>query len=436
MYRDFRHHHHHHHTFRRMGPIGRFVRAKLRRRIFAWFLGGIVMTGIFTSGVLFLVARINEPEWAHQWEGAQGWFGKQFANTWNDPAARERYARETAKDLGAEVELTDTQGTKVFATEGGCQGQGRGFIAPVISSGAKVGNVAICFVHASPLRWQWMLAAVLFLMAMWKISGGVARRLASPLDELAGVVRRIGKGDLKARVELMHIMHDEIGMVGGAVNDMAARIEKQMVDQRELLATVSHELRTPLARLRIISEIARDTGASPKTFDDLDREIVELDALAGELLANSRLEFGQLVKRELSVRDVGSRAVERAGLAATTLVLSGEGDSALADPTLLQRALANLFDNAKKHAGGADSLEICVSEKEVRFEVLDKGPGIAGDGNALFTKFNRGQDGEGADGLGLGLALVRRIAESHAGTAWAKNREGGGARVGFSIVRT
>jgi two-component system OmpR family sensor kinase len=141
------------------------------------------------------------------------------------------------------------------------------------------------------------------------------------------------------------------------------------------------------------------------------------------------------VKRELSVRDVGSRAVERAGLAATTLVLSGEGDSAIADPTLLQRALANLFDNAKKHAGGADSLEICVGEKEVRFEVLDKGAGIAGDGNALFTKFNRGQDGEGADGLGLGLALVRRIAESHAGTAWAKNRDGGGARVGFSIVR-
>ena len=263
----------------------------------------------------------------------------------------------------------------------------------------------------------------------------MARRLASPLDELAGVVRRIGKGDLKARVELVHLMHDEIGMVGGAVNDMAARIEKQMADQRELLATVSHELRTPLARLRIISEIARDTGATNKTFDDLDREIVELDALAGELLANSRLEFGQLAKRELSVRDVGSRAVERAGLTATTLVMNGEGDSAQADPTLLQRALANLFDNAKKHAGGADALEITVAEKEVRFEVLDRGPGISGDGDALFTRFNRGQDGEGADGLGLGLSLVRRIAESHGGAAWAKSSDGGGARVGFSIAR-
>ena len=416
-----------------MGPIGRFVRAKLRRRIFAWFLGGIVMTGLFTSGVMFLVARINEPEWTRQWEGAQGWVGKQFAVTWSDPAARERYARETAKDLGAEVTLTDLQGATLFATGGACEG--RTISAPVVATGARVGSVALCFRHTAMFRWQWLLAGALLLVAMWKISGGVARRLASPLDELAGVVRRIGKGDLKARVELVHLMHDEIGMVGGAVNDMAARIEKQMADQRELLATVSHELRTPLARLRIISEIARDTGASNKTFDDLDREIVELDALAGELLANSRLEFGQLAKRALSVRDVGARAVERAGLTATTLVMNGEGDSAQADPTLLQRALANLFDNAKKHAGGADALEITVAEKEVRFEVLDRGPGISGDGDALFTRFNRGQDGEGADGLGLGLSLVRRIAESHGGVAWAKNRDGGGARVGFSIAR-
>lgn len=417
-----------------MGPIGRFVRAKLRRRIFAWFLGGIVVTGVLTALVMFLVARINEPEWARQWEGAQGWVGKQFAVTWSDPAARERYARDTARDLGAEVTLTDAQGATLFSTGGDCQG--RGISAPVVADGARVGTAALCFAHANSFRWHWLLAGALFLLAVWKISGRVARRLASPLDELAGVVRRIGKGDLKARVELMHLMHDEIGMVGGAVNDMAARIEKQMADQRELLATVSHELRTPLARLRIISEIARDTGASAKTFDDLDREIVELDALAGELLANSRLEFGQLSKRELSVRDVGARAVERAGLAAGTLVMNGEGDSAQADPTLLQRALANLFDNAKKHGGGADALEIHVGEKEVRFEVLDHGPGITGDGAALFTRFNRGQDGEGADGLGLGLSLVRRIAESHGGTAWAKSREGGGARVGFSIARS
>jgi signal transduction histidine kinase len=281
--------------------------------------------------------------------------------------------------------------------------------------------------------WRALTFGLICLVAIWKISGRIARRLAGPLDQLTETVKRIGTGDLKARTELGCYEPDEIGVVADAVNDMATRIEKQMADQRELLATVSHELRTPLARLRIISEIARDTGATPRTFDELDREVVEMDSLVGELLANSRLEFGQLTKRELSVRDLASRSVERAGLPATALSVSGEGDAVQGDPTLIQRALANLFDNATKHGKGADALEVTVTAGEVKFEVLDRGPGIEGNGQAIFEKFNKGQDGQGADGLGLGLALVKRIATAHGGKTWATNREGGGARVGFSI---
>ena len=160
-----------------------------------------------------------------------------------------------------------------------------------------------------------------------------------------------------------------------------------------------------------------------------------MDSLVGELLASSRLEFGQVAKRELSVRDIGTRGAERAGLPATALSVNGEADTLSADPTLLQRALANLFDNAKKHGNGADALEVTVNEAEVKFDVLDRGPGISGDGQGLFKKFNRGQNGEGPDGLGLGLALVKRIAEAHGGAVWAVSREGGGARVGFSVKR-
>lgn len=416
-----------------MGPIGTFVRAKLRRRIFAWFLGGVVLTGIAVSLVMVLVARVQDPEWARTWDGTQGWVGKQFATSWKDPAARERFAREAATDLGANIDLHDAVGTRFFSTGPPCR---RTMIeAPIVDAGAVVGTVKMCLVHNHNNGWRWLITAFVFLLAVWKVSGKVARRLASPLDELAEVVRRIGKGELSARA--VHASHepDEIGVVADAVNEMAARIEKQMADQRELLATVSHELRTPLARLRIISEIARDTGATGRTFDELDREVVEMDALVGELLASSRLEFGQVNKRDLSVRDISSRAIERAGIAATALSVSGEGDVVQGDPTLLQRALSNLFDNAKKHGQGADALEVNVAANEVRFDVLDRGPGITGDGSALFEKFNRGQNGEGADGLGLGLALVKRIALAHGGTVWAQPREGGGARVGFSLKR-
>ncbi|MFZ5438776.1 MAG: sensor histidine kinase, partial [Myxococcota bacterium] len=155
----------------------------------------------------------------------------------------------------------------------------------------------------------------------------------------------------------------------------------------------------------------------------------------GELLASSRLDFGQVNKRPLSVRDLASRAVERAGLQPTALAVLGEGDQVSADPTLLQRALANLLDNAQKHGKGADALEVTVGADEVKFDVLDRGPGISGDGQQLFRKFNRGQNGDGADGLGLGLALVKRIALVHGGQVWAVARDGGGARVGFSVKR-
>jgi signal transduction histidine kinase len=270
------------------------------------------------------------------------------------------------------------------------------------------------------------------LGAVWKISGRVARRLAGPLDQLTEVVRRIGSGDLKARTDLGCYEPDEIGVVADAVNDMAARIEKQIADQRELLATVSHEMRTPLARIRIISEIARDTTATPKTFDDLDREVIEMDSLVGDLLASSRVDFGQVSRRALSLRDVSTEAVERAGLAPEKLRLSTEVDGITADPTLLARALANLFDNAKKHAGGADAFDVVREGANVRFEVSDRGPGIKGDVDALFRKFTKGEAGN-ESGLGLGLALVKRIAEAHHGKVFARNRDGGGATFGFEI---
>ncbi len=426
--------HHHNRQHRPMGPMGGFVRAKLRRRIFVWFLGGIVTTGLVVFAVMSLVARVQEPEWARSWERGRGWVGKQFAATWNDPVARQRFARETAADLEANVDLYDAAGLPLLSTGPTCEHAM--MEAPVRQAGALLGTVRLCMARPHSAPWRTLLLLCLGLGAVWKISGRVARRLARPLDDLTEIVKRIGTGDLKARADLGCFEPDEIGVVADAVNEMAARIEKQVADQRELLATVSHELRTPLARMRIISEIARDTGSTANTFDELDREVVEMDSLVGELLASSRLEFGQVAKRELSVRDVGARSIERAGLPATALAVIGDADTVSADPTLLQRALANLFDNAKKHGNGADAFEVTVGENEVKFDVLDRGAGITGDGQALFKKFNRGQDGEGADGLGLGLALVKRIADAHGGAVWAVSREGGGARVGFSIKRS
>ncbi|MEW6432769.1 MAG: HAMP domain-containing sensor histidine kinase [Myxococcota bacterium] len=427
----FPHHRHGHWRRRRMGPIGRYVGARLRRRIFAWFTWGILSTAVLVMLVMTLIARVQEPEWAQTFERGRAWVGKQFAREWDDPAARERFAREAAEDLSADVELYDATGAALLATGAPC---GRhGLDIPIARGGQPLGSARLCFRHPPGLGWRWPVMLGVGLFALWMASGRVARRLSRPLDELSEVVRRIGAGDLTARAELSCREPDEIGVVADSVNEMAARIQKQMADQRELLATVSHELRTPLARLRIISELGRDGGATPKTFDDLDREVEEMDALVGELLASSRVEFGQVARRELDVREQCARALERSGLELGALRLKGDAATVSADPTLLQRALANLLDNAKRHGGGADALEVDVGAELTRFEVLDRGKGVPEDAERLFHTFTRGPDGGSTEGLGLGLALVRRIAEAHGGTAWARNREGGGAAVGFSV---
>ncbi len=95
------------------------------------------------------------------------------------------------------------------------------------------------------------------------------------------VTREIGSGKLTARVRLGRHQAGEVGGLASAINDMAERLEKQLRDQRELLAAVSHEIRSPLARLRVLSELARSEATRDRAVQDLEREIVEIDELVG-----------------------------------------------------------------------------------------------------------------------------------------------------------
>ncbi|MGE3670156.1 MAG: sensor histidine kinase, partial [Polyangiaceae bacterium] len=103
-------------------------------------------------------------------------------------------------------------------------------------------------------------------------------------------------------------------------------------------------------------------------------------------------------------------------------------------PTLIARALANLLENARRHAGGVDRIELePTAEGSLLVRVLDAGPGFPEDElERAFQAFHRRRGG----GLGLGLALVRRIAEAHGGKAWAENRPEGGAQVCLELPRS
>lgn len=418
---------------RRRAGLRGWIAARLRRRLFVWFGVAIALT----VAVAALIGGVsNGGAWREQQTRLRGFMADRFALVWDDPARRAELAQATARALDARLRLSDANDVTLSGTS--CDRPE--YVVDVRRDGRLLGHVAACLDRRG--HGPFTLFASLFAAALvlWGVSGRIARRIGRPLEELARVAREIGDGKLSARVGLGRHVNGEVEVVAVAVNDMAARIEKQIGDQRELLAAVSHEIRTPLARLRVLAELARDGGATPATLDGIEREIADIDALVGELSASARLDFAAPERRELDACDVALTALERASLPATLLRAPSGPVPLNADPTLLARALANLLANAARHAGGAQALVVRAEEERVTFGVEDAGAGFDEDTRRrAFEPFFRG--GEGATtpdaapfpSLGLGLALVQRIARAHGGDAWVEDHAGGGSVVCFSL---
>jgi signal transduction histidine kinase len=290
---------------------------------------------------------------------------------------------------------------------------------------AFAGGVAVGYYHWDHARWWHIL---LFAIVLSIVSGAIAVRMTRPLLMAIRAAQDIGEGKLDTRLDVDR-HRGETRLLALALNDMAARIEQQLKDQRQLLAAVSHELRTPLGHMRVLIETARDQ-ASTKPLDELEREVLVLDDLVGKLLASSRLEFGNLDRRDIDLGQLVTDVVTGAGIAPEAIEANGDV-RANVDPTLISRAVANLVDNARVHGGGATAVRIERRAGQVVIEVDDAGPGVPVDRRAdAFRAFVPSSAG----GLGLGLALVSRIAVAHGGGAWIGDCPGGGARVGFTVA--
>jgi two-component system, OmpR family, sensor kinase len=420
-----------------VSPLGRYVRARLHRRIFVWFGASILSTGVVVSLVLSIVGRSSNPWYTRELDRARSLTAHTFARAWSSPDERDALARDISNDLEVSLVLTSADKRELAVFGPPCRATSITVTVPA-ADGSPAGFIAGC---ARPDRWPtygrfYIFGPLIVLCAaLWAASGAIARRLSRPLGEVARVAKEIGAGKLASRVRLRHGHHGEVTVVADAINEMASRIEQQMADQRELLAAVSHELRTPLSRLRLLTELARDSGATGSTLDEIDREVMEIDALVGDLLASSRIDFAALTRRSLDAEEAARRAIERAGLDASKIAAPASPLLIDADATLLARALSNLIDNAQRHGGGLSRLRVTARGALVAFEVEDDGPGLSpGEEARIFEPFYRRERGGGdAGSLGLGLALVKRIAEAHGGRVIAENREGGGARVGVEI---
>lgn len=291
-----------------------------------------------------------------------------------------------------------------------------------------------------------VFAAVLLALAL--LSLPLARAIAAPVEAIAAVTRRFGHGDLSARAEIPP--DDDLGDLAAAFNDMAARLEGAVRAERELLANVSHELRTPLARIRVVLETAQENPArAQRLLHEISTDLADLERLVEDVMAAVRLDLGGMkyhatalpvTLAPLDLAPLLADAAERFRTlhAPRTLTLDAP-DAGLAvdgDGRLLRRLVDNLVDNARKYADGEITVRAHTDGDRVVVAVEDRGEGIAPEDLArVFTPFFRADRSRtrGTGGVGLGLALARRIAEAHHGELRLESAPGQGTRAVFSL---
>lgn len=281
-----------------------------------------------------------------------------------------------------------------------------------------------------PPGWQRGVGLVVVLVVLFvAVAAGafpVVRRLTRRLEALKRGVEQFGAGQLHQRVAISG--NDEVAAVASSFNVAAERIEGLVRSNKSLLANASHELRSPLARMKMAVSMLED--AAPERRERLKREIdtnvAELDALVEEVLLASRLDASNTLDQHESVDLLGLAAEEAARVDGS---VDGVPLSVSGDERLLRRALRNLLENARRYGGDEVSVLLERDGDCATVKVCDRGPGVPETmRERIFEPFFRlPGHAEQAGGVGLGLSLVKQIAERHGGQVRCEARAGGGS---------
>ena len=272
------------------------------------------------------------------------------------------------------------------------------------------------------------LAALLLVIFLAVAAGAwpVVRRLTRRLEALKQGVEAFGAGALHQRVA--EDGRDEVAAVGASFNRAATRIEALLRSHQSLLANASHELRSPLARMKMALTMLEDSspGQRERLRREIDANIAELDALVEEVLLASRLDAAGTLDKQERVSLLALAAEEAARVDGAA---HGEDLHALGDERLLRRAVRNLLENARRYGGGSVEAEVARGAAGIELRINDRGPGVPeAYRERIFEAFFRlPGHAEREGGVGLGLALVRQIAQRHGGSVRCLPREGGGS---------
>jgi two-component system, OmpR family, sensor histidine kinase MprB len=270
---------------------------------------------------------------------------------------------------------------------------------------------------------------------------GVARAALAPVRRLTETTETVTEtGDLSQRIETSG--RDELGRLAASFNAMLGALEESTRAQRQLVADASHELRTPLTSLRTnIEVLASDRQLPPgereRLLNDVVEQLGEMTTLISELIDLARGEQQTAEPEEVRLDLVAADAVDRARRNRPTVrfITNLQESTVHGVPSTIERAVANLLDNAAKFSPPGGDVEIGVHNGTVT--VRDHGPGIDDrDLPYVFDRFYRAPSARGLPGSGLGLAIVRQVADTHGGAVVAERAEGGGTRVTLRLNGT
>jgi two-component system, OmpR family, sensor histidine kinase MprB len=266
----------------------------------------------------------------------------------------------------------------------------------------------------------------------------VSRAALAPVRRLTETTERVTETkDLSERIDAGG--RDELSRLAGSFNTMLGALEESTRAQQQLVTDASHELRTPLTSLRTNARVLRrldrlDPRSRERLLADVEGETRELSHLVEELitlaLARGTDEEEDDVQLAAVVRAAAERTRRRTG---RVIGIDSDDTRVRGRRQALERAVGNLLENAAKFdTGGTGPIDIWVRRGTIT--VSDRGPGLAaGDVHRVFDRFYRADAARSLPGSGLGLAIVADIAQAHDGTAFARNRPGGGATIGIEI---